>query len=79
MTGATTKTDAERRAKSPAVKSLEKERSTKKTRDSLDEGLEETFPASDPVAPTATSIPTGRIDADKAGKQTPSGKHKTRR
>lgn len=32
----------------------------------LDKGLEDTFPASDPVSHTITSIPTGRVDTDEA-------------
>ena len=31
----------------------------------LDEGLESSFPASDPVAATTSSIPTGRSDPTK--------------
>ena len=48
--------------KSPAVKSLEREkRKQKKDADEreeeLEEGLEDTFPASDPVSVTSSSIP----------------------
>lgn len=48
--------------KSPAVKSLEREkRKQEKTVDEieeeLEEGLEDTFPASDPVSVTSSSIP----------------------
>jgi hypothetical protein len=44
--------------KSPAVRSLEKEERGKAGReDELDEGLEDTFPASDPVSVTEPSVP----------------------
>ncbi len=48
---------------SPAVESLRSARSAKDTgtlEEQLDEGLESSFPASDPVAATTSSIPTGR-------------------
>ena len=50
--------------KSPAVKSLEREKRKQKQdadlqEEELDEGLEETFPASDPVAVTSPSHPGG--------------------
>ena len=50
--------------KSPAVKSLEREKRRQKheadVRDEeLEEGLEDTFPASDPVSVTSSSIPGG--------------------
>ncbi|PWJ81022.1 hypothetical protein C7441_111143 [Pseudaminobacter salicylatoxidans] len=48
--------------KSPAVRSLEREqRKQAKDEDEqkLEEGLEDTFPASDPVSVTSTSIPGG--------------------
>jgi hypothetical protein len=32
----------------------------------LDKGLEDSFPASDPVSMTGTSIPSGRTDPDQA-------------
>jgi hypothetical protein len=45
---------------SPAVVSLERERAQRpKAADQLDEGLEETFPASDPVSTVTTTIPGG--------------------
>ncbi|UVC12523.1 hypothetical protein IHQ71_30260 (plasmid) [Rhizobium sp. TH2] len=47
---------------SPAVASLERERAQRPEatdRDQLDEGLEETFPASDPVSTVTTTIPGG--------------------
>ena len=44
--------------KSAAVRSYEQEQNTDAgTGDELEEGLEDTFPASDPVAVTFTSIP----------------------
>jgi hypothetical protein len=45
--------------KSPAVRSLEREQREQKKREDedLEEGLEDTFPASDPVSVTSTSIP----------------------
>lgn len=52
---------------SPAVKSLKKEQarqSTISTEEQLQKGLEDSFPASDPVSITSTAIPTGRTDAD---------------
>ena len=50
--------------KSPAVKSLEREKRRQKheadvREEELDEGLEDTFPASDPVSVTSSSIPGG--------------------
>lgn len=45
---------------SPAVQSLKKTRKTKTgSRDELQEGLEDSFPASDPVAATNTSVAGG--------------------
>jgi hypothetical protein len=46
----------------PAVKSLEREKRKQKQdtdlrEDELEEGLEDTFPASDPVSVTSSSIP----------------------
>lgn len=55
--------------KSPAVESLKQEQARQRERTAkgeLDKGLEDTFPASDPVSMTITSIPSGRTDADKA-------------
>jgi hypothetical protein len=44
--------------KSPAVRSLEKEERGKARREEeLDEGLEDTFPASDPVSVTEPTVP----------------------
>jgi hypothetical protein len=50
--------------KSPAVKSLEREKRKQKQdadkrEEELEEGLEDTFPASDPVSVTSSSIPGG--------------------
>ncbi|HEV7310366.1 hypothetical protein [Ensifer sp.] len=50
---------------SPAVESLQSARSAKDAgtlEEQLDEGLENSFPASDPVAATTSSIPTGRSE-----------------
>ena len=55
--------------KSPAVESLKQERARQRERTAkgeLDKGLEDTFPASDPVSMTITSIPSGRTDTDEA-------------
>lgn len=44
--------------KSPAVRSLEKEeRQQARRADELEEGLEDTFPASDPVSVTEPTVP----------------------
>ena len=51
---------------SPAVKSMQKEQAEQRRRarqGGLDQGLEDTFPASDPVSATTTGVPTGRTDA----------------
>ncbi|MBB5536534.1 hypothetical protein [Rhizobium giardinii] len=48
---------------SPAVQSLRSARAAHDTatlEEELDEGLEDTFPASDPVSATVSSIPSGR-------------------
>ena len=56
---------APRQGDSPTVDSLRKERNRKRKRtpkeleEELDEGLRGTFPASDPVSPTGSSIPGG--------------------
>ncbi|MCV9966813.1 hypothetical protein OIU34_33700 [Pararhizobium sp. BT-229] len=55
--------------KSPAVESLKQGQARERGRsskDELDKGLEDTFPASDPVSVTSTSIPSGRTDAEMA-------------
>lgn len=53
---------------SPAVESLRKEKRKRPAKSDLDEGLKETFPGSDPVSVTSTSIPTGRADKKEASK-----------
>ncbi|WJH38460.1 hypothetical protein N7E02_07525 (plasmid) [Aliirhizobium terrae] len=45
--------------KSPAVNALEAEQAQQRSAGALDEGLEDTFPASDPVSATTTAIPSG--------------------
>lgn len=55
--------------KSPAVESIKQEQAEQRkeaARSPLDKGLEDTFPASDPVSTISTSIPSGRTDADEA-------------
>jgi hypothetical protein len=55
--------------KSPAVISMEREQERQRTqaaKGDLESGLEETFPASDPVSMTSTGVPTGRTDTDEA-------------
>lgn len=50
---------------SPAVKSVREEQERQRAAakaDTLDKGLEATFPASDPVSATITSIPAGRAE-----------------
>ena len=57
--------------KSPAVVSMEREQAKQQRRAAtgdLDTGLEDTFPASDPVSMTRTSVPTGRTDTDEANR-----------
>lgn len=57
---------------SPAVMSLRSARSASDTgtlEEQLDEGLESSFPASDPVSVTSSSIPSGRADTEEAEKQ----------
>ncbi|MDI5930186.1 hypothetical protein [Rhizobium leguminosarum] len=54
---------------SPAVQSMRKEQAEqrKQTRKGeLDKAIEDTFPASDPVSATHTSIPAGRSDVEAA-------------
>jgi hypothetical protein len=55
---------------SPAVKSLEREKRKQKREtdlgeEELEEGLEDTFPASDPVSITSTSVPGGPKERSK--------------
>ncbi|MDM9649112.1 hypothetical protein [Rhizobium sp. S163] len=56
--------------KSPAVRSMLDEQAKREgaREDELDKSLEDTFPASDPVSATTTSIPAGRVDPDQAGR-----------
>lgn len=54
---------------SPAVQSMEIEQAKQRgiaAKDGLDTGLEDSFPASDPVSATRTDVPAGRTDADEA-------------
>ncbi len=54
---------------SPAVESMLKEQAKQRENarnGELDTGLEDTYPASDPVSATTTSIPAGRTDTDEA-------------
>ncbi len=54
---------------SPAVESMKREQARqlrKGKKGELDKGLEDTFPASDPVSMTRTTIPTGRTDHEEA-------------
>lgn len=56
---------SEENEKSPAVVSLEQEQARQNMHNGkgdLDAALEGTFPASDPVSMSTTSIPTGRSD-----------------
>lgn len=53
------KTDNKTRSKTSAVKSLEHERQVQDHTEELEEGLEDTFPASDPVSVTSSAIPGG--------------------
>jgi hypothetical protein len=58
-----TANDKAPRLESPAVRSLVREqvrealKSPREKKDDLDEALEETFPASDPVSPSSPTIP----------------------
>ncbi|EPE95138.1 hypothetical protein [Rhizobium grahamii] len=54
---------------SPAVQSMRKEQAEQRRRarkGELEAGLEDTFPASDPVSVTHTAIPAGRTDTESA-------------
>jgi hypothetical protein len=54
---------------SPAVQSLRKEQAEQRKQSGkgeLDRAIEDTFPASDPVSATHTSIPVGRSDVEAA-------------
>jgi len=64
--------DRDSAGESPAVISLRSARAAGDTgtlEEQLDEGLESSFPASDPVSVTSSSIPSGRADTDEAKKQ----------
>jgi hypothetical protein len=64
-------TDMPKESTSPAVASLRNEQQGQRMGDdknALDKGLEDTFPASDPVSHTISSIPTGRTDSGEAEK-----------
>jgi hypothetical protein len=55
--------------KSPAVVSMEREQASQRAsgaRGDLDTGLEDSFPASDPVSMISTGIPAGRTNTDEA-------------
>ncbi|RAZ92021.1 hypothetical protein DPM33_06050 [Mesorhizobium hawassense] len=52
--------------KTAAVRSLEQERRHEIEEEELEEGLEDTFPASDPVSITSTSIPGAPAKPGKA-------------
>jgi hypothetical protein len=55
--------------KSPAVESMEQEQARQRaddTKGDLEGALEDTFPASDPVSMTITSVPAGRTDTEEA-------------
>jgi hypothetical protein len=55
--------------KSPAVQSLQREQASQRERSSkgaLETGLEDSFPASDPVSVTHSSASGGRADVDEA-------------
>ncbi|RWM11973.1 hypothetical protein [Mesorhizobium sp.] len=52
--------------KSAAVRSLEQERHREIEEEELEEGLEDTFPASDPVSIISTSIPGSPAKPGKA-------------
>ncbi len=52
--------------KSPAVRSLDREKQKQELLEGeLEEGLEDTFPASDPVSVTSPSIPGGTSKSEK--------------
>lgn len=53
------KTTDKARSKTSAVRSLEQERRARDETEELEEGLEDTFPASDPVSVTSSAIPGG--------------------
>ncbi|WP_428426455.1 hypothetical protein [Pararhizobium sp.] len=64
--------DNDSTGESPAVVSLRSARAAGDTgtlEEQLDEGLESSFPASDPVSVTVSTIPSGRADTKEAKKQ----------
>ena len=64
--------------KSPAVRSLEHEQhEASSAEEELEEGLEDTSPASDPISITGTSIPGGPAKPGKAKTVAGRKKHKT--
>lgn len=57
------------KSSSPAVQAYELEKARQRedeNKGDLDKGLEDTFPASDPVSHTITSVPAGRTDPQAA-------------
>lgn len=56
---------AQRRSETPATRSLRAEQAAQSTEGELEEGLEDTFPASDPVSVT-TSVTAGRPPKERA-------------
>lgn len=57
------------KSSSPAVQAYELEKARQRQEEDkgdLDKGLEDTFPASDPVSHTITSVPAGRTDPQEA-------------
>ncbi|BCG85979.1 MULTISPECIES: hypothetical protein [unclassified Mesorhizobium] len=54
------------KAKTAAVRSLEHERREADAEEELEEGLEDTFPASDPVSITSSAIPGAPAKPGKA-------------
>jgi hypothetical protein len=66
----------EPQSESPAVQSLKLEKSRQRSqasRGELQKGLEDTFPASDPVSTTHTAVAAGRTDPDAAAAQSEGG------
>lgn len=62
-----------RTSASPAVQSVLKEKAAQRRhagKSALDRGLEDTFPASDPVSATHTAVSAGRTDAVKTDRTT---------
>jgi hypothetical protein len=57
--------------KSPAVVSMEADQARRRSREAkgdLDRGLEDTFPASDPISMVSTGVPSGRTDTEEAAR-----------